>query len=87
MNLHDLQILVVVVVLLFFGAAGAVIGWFFGTKRLYKRSYDALGPPVGFGRIDRTLYARRKRARLISTAAFALAGIVLGFAALLSLRL
>jgi hypothetical protein len=73
--------------MLVFGVAAGVIGWRRSTKHVYRRSVYAPDIPDGLTRQEheRNIRRRRKRWRLVVTAAYAIVGALLGIVFLMFL--
>jgi hypothetical protein len=77
-------------VLIVFGGAGGWLGWRRATRAVYRRSYGMTDAPLGEDRrrYEIATIMRRKRWRIVVTAAYAVGGAILGlvFLALISRR-
>jgi len=79
--------MIIVVVCVVSALLGGWIGWRRGTSQLFARSFDPLQPAHGSGSSDsvRGELARRRRARVMTTFLYALAGPVVAIVVLLVL--
>ncbi len=74
--------LILVLTMAFFGVFGGWGGWLLGTRALYGISYDALDPVLFNPESAPKTFARRRRTRLLMTAAGAVLGALGGILAL-----
>ncbi len=74
--------LILILTMLFFAVFGAWGGWLLGTRALYGISYDALDPVLFNPESAPRTFAKRRFARLLMTAAGAVAGALGGILAL-----
>ena len=77
--------MIIIAVCIVSALVGGWLGWRRGTNQLFARSFDPLQPAHGSSDSVRGELARRRRARLMTTFLYALAGPVVAIVMLLVL--
>jgi len=75
-------VLTIVILLFLLGTPGAALGWYWGTRAMRRRTYDALGPAISDRPADGAERGRRRRQRVVMAMSCSLASMAIGLTVL-----